>query len=618
MRKIASVLFSSAALLAAEALCSGTFAQTAAKDSSTLFGVTVSGDLGASFYNHKVYYSPNGSLLFNYSNGKSSFYLGYSPSYLSETTPSGILAVFGTGNSSSCSSNYILNYQKLDNIVQFGSDFNITKEDIVGLNFNGSFSNAQSSISPDESSTELKIDGRPTITYTSSYQSKAPSSFFDANANYTHLFDKSRNESLVFNFDCLYDRSLADFGAGYFYPSGIMQTAPPVHNDQFINGLSAKADYSATFYKTLKLTSGIRWANTLSGNHVIDILRENDYRYNEDLISTYLNAEASFLHAFSISARLRYEHSFTDYKADSLSIHKSFDNGYFLPELTFTYSPSQWKLSINYLRGIERPSFTQLSPATVMADDGTYIVGNPYLRPQLSETFKFAVDYSKYFNFTLSHVVTQNYITETLDIDKETGFQTYLYNNFGTVSLSSASLSAKSFPATKWLSFSLSSKLFYLKSVSDNPDYGTTFINAKPGYQLSGALDFTFPLGFSAHTDASYLSKLAVGQHVISSSFEMNMSVSKSVFHDRGSFSLKWNDVLRSSDMQDDYYAPGNADVPVMTLTQTYPTLCRISFCFTWNFGKPSTGSSFSSYITEEEKRISDDIGGIVFSFFSF
>ncbi|MFB0973315.1 MAG: hypothetical protein QMB59_01950, partial [Bacteroidales bacterium] len=61
MRKIASVLFSSAALLAAEALCSGTFAQTAAKDSSTLFGVTVSGDLGASFYNHKIYYSPKGS-----------------------------------------------------------------------------------------------------------------------------------------------------------------------------------------------------------------------------------------------------------------------------------------------------------------------------------------------------------------------------------------------------------------------------------------------------------------------------------------------------------------------------------------------------------------------------
>jgi iron complex outermembrane receptor protein len=614
--KIASILFASAALMGAEASCTCAFALTPAKDSSAVLGLKVSGDFGASFYGHKVYIAPDASLLFNYSNKKSRFYLSYSPSYLSETTPSGSLVVFGPDNASTCTSNYILDYRKSDNIVQFGGSHDITKDDVVGLKFSGTFSDAESSISPDESSTELKLSGRPAVTYTSSFQAKAPSSFLDANANYTHSFSGSGDKSLSFNLDYLYERNWADFGAGYFYPAGRMQYAPPVHNDQYVDGLSAAADFSATFYRTLKFASGVRWANTVAGNHVKDIIRENDYRYGEGLISAYLNLETAFSRIFTISAHLRYEHSFIDYHADSLGINKSGDSGHFFPELTFTYSPSQWKLSMNYSRGIERPSFTQLSPATIMADDGTYIVGNPYLLPQLSESFKFSVDYTKYFNFTLSHVIKQHYITETLDIDQETAFQTFVYNNFGTLSISSASLSATSFPATKWLSCSLLAKAFYMKTVSDNPDYGTTFVIEKPGYQLYGALDFTLPLGFGAHADASYISSYAVGQHKISSSVEMNMSVSKSVFHDRGAITLKWNDILRSSNIQDDYYAPGNADVPVLTFTQTYPTLCRITLGFTWNFGNPSAGPSPSLRITEEERRISDDIGGIALSFF--
>lgn len=126
-----------------------------------------------------------------------------------------------------------------------------------------------------------------------------------------------------------------------------------------------------------------------------DPARTNRFVFDQDVYAGYVTFERAF-GDFTAQGGLRAEQ--VEIKANQVTTGQVFTNDYFkvYPSLHLGYTLSETNtLKASYSRRVQRPQVQDLNPFPVYQDPQNYRAGNPFLKPQVTDSFELGWQYRK-------------------------------------------------------------------------------------------------------------------------------------------------------------------------------------------------------------------------------
>ncbi|WP_432709566.1 TonB-dependent receptor domain-containing protein [Pedobacter sp.] len=318
---------------------------------------------------------------------------------------------------------------------------------------------------------------------------------------------------------------------------------------------SGKIDYTYPLQKDMKLEAGIktsivttdndyRFLNFNSGTNQWenDVTRSNQFIYDENINAAYLNVNKKFK-GTSVQIGLRAEQ--TNSKGNSITESRIVKRDYlnFFPSVFLNQDLSKnHSMGLSYSRRIDRPDYGSLNPFIYYVDLYTYQFGNPFLKPQYTNSFELSYSFKKTLNTTLGYSRTSDVITEVLLSD--TAKKTLFISNENLATQKSYNLNISSpLPITKWWSTNNNLTVYYNRFESPSL--------ANAPYE-SGRLSFNFntnqtiTLNSTTNFELSgyYVSKQVYGTLLIDPMYAIDMGLSKNFMDKKLNIKLAANDVF--------------------------------------------------------------------------
>jgi len=314
-----------------------------------------------------------------------------------------------------------------------GAGYDFSANHYLGLEFNGNLNKASSNslsqalLNDPSNNRYQNIDGNflthtnnKTYTVSMNYDWKLDTlgSSFNLIADYTY---NDRN-------------SAGNFASRYsdqqFVPlfDSIYRNAAPVN----IKNYNAAANYVKVFSNAAQLKLGIKYTSTNTANNVIyeylgsngyinDEARSNRFKYKEQIAALYAQYNFS-LGKTKVQLGLRGEN--TDTEGLSVTSSQLNNRNYFnlFPSVFLKRQlNANNTITFNYGRRLDRPTFNSLNPFEWRIDDYTYISGNPYLKPQFTNSINLSYLYLGKYNLTLFASQTDGVFAQYLQDNDENG-----------------------------------------------------------------------------------------------------------------------------------------------------------------------------------------------------
>jgi len=167
-----------------------------------------------------------------------------------------------------------------------------------------------------------------------------------------------------------------------------------------------------------------------------DEIASNAYAYKEQLHSAYL-IYANNIKKFKFQAGLRAEHVLT--VMEQKTMDSTYKSNYFnlFPTVHLKYEFTDFHaIQISYSRRVNRPRSGNLNPFVNISDPMNLSAGNPYLKPEFTNSFELGhlISFKQTsFNTTLFYRETDNMVTRVLNIlDSGVTISTYKNLDKGT------------------------------------------------------------------------------------------------------------------------------------------------------------------------------------------
>lgn len=378
----------------------------------------------------------------------------------------------------------------------------------------------------------------------------------------------------------------------YFYnTNGEEVTMPNLLRSKNYSGVTikaAKADYTQPLkgginleagWKTsvVETENGIDFNRNQGGTWVVDTNLTNQFVYKESIHAGYLNANKQFK-GFSVQLGLRGEYTFSDGLSVTLDERVKRDYLSLFPSISLSHTINKdHNLSYSYSRRIDRPSYQDLNPFTFFLDQYTYGKGNPFLRPQLTNSFSVNYGYKQSFVITASYSHTDDAMTEVLEQNDEarTTYQTRAnLANFDNLSLNiSAPLKI-----TDWWSARLNVSGFmnHFRSKLATGELDNQQISYN-GYMNN---TFNLPKQFRFEISGWYNSPNVYGLFKSSSQYAVDAGLFKTLWKGKGNLKVNVTDIFFTNrwkvDVQQD-----NINARVAGRFESR----RINATLTWKFG---------------------------------
>jgi iron complex outermembrane receptor protein len=237
----------------------------------------------------------------------------------------------------------------------------------------------------------------------------------------------------------LYGNSLLDVNGTPFQSS--------VNNGKF-QTLVAQADLAWPFKGVGKLESGVKstlrqvdndqsvsYYQSATGDYLEDPLFSDQFSYDEQVVAAYSMFSGKWK-MFEYNAGLRAEQTLISIY--SRQANETFDNDYLklFPSVFLKYNiEEKQEVQISYSRRINRPDSRQLNPFTDYSDSLSIRRGNPYLQPELINSFE--LSYAKNweggsFTSSIYHRHTDDLISRFRSVDTTTGISILTSVNFSS------------------------------------------------------------------------------------------------------------------------------------------------------------------------------------------
>lgn len=270
----------------------------------------------------------------------------------------------------------------------------------------------------------------------------------------------------------------------------------------------AKADYEQRLFKgkfgigfkltQVKSDNVFDFFNVVDDSPVLDINRSNHFVYNETVNAGYVNYNIQ-VKKWGFQAGLRAEH--TDWQGDLTSQKPNGDemNGdqylSWFPSAAATFNMNEKnQFSLTYSRRIDRPNYRDLNPFEDRLDELAYKKGNPFLRPQFTNSFELTHTFMGMLNTTIGYSHTNDMFTEVIDTTESD--RTFLTNdNIADQNNFSISIGAP-VPIAKWWE-SYFSVTGFITSIDANFREGYRVNETFKAMNLYSEHTFRLPKGWS-------------------------------------------------------------------------------------------------------------------------
>jgi len=412
------------------------------------------------------------------------------------------------------------------------------------------------------------------------------------NANYRHKFEKEGRELAVD----------ADFASNSFTSRLNLNTvtlattdgqvATDIKRRGYIPAMTdvylAKVDYTDPLSKTLKFETGLKSSYTSSDNNlrydlltdgewVYDATGSNYFTYKEQIHAGYANFNKEFK-AFSVQAGLRGEYTRTEghqVTTDSL-IRRSY---FQLFPSVFLNKPigSSHQLQLAYSRRIERPDYGDLNPFRVFRDPLLFYQGNPFLKPELVNTFQLSHSFNSKYTTALSYNRTRDVMTwvngqiDSLNTTFEMPQNLNRLINYG-ISFTASTLFYQWWSGTHFANL-------YRNEYKGTVETGT-FNNKTTSFSFNSQNTFKAGKGYTIELSGLYYSGSVYGIARYKGNYMISTGAQKTMLNDKGSLKLLVNDIFQSN-----RYRESTLFQNIDMNTDKRPDSRRVMLSFSYRFG---------------------------------
>lgn len=500
-----------------------------------------------------------------------------------------------------------------------GADFYLDSKNTLGFMVNGDLSdmsthtNGMMPITP-------KGEMIPHRILTSNSSSEMGRNNYNGNINYKYADTLGRQLNIDLDYG-RYENNTNQYIPNIYYTGDntteIERNIYRMITPTDINIYSFKADYEHNFLKG-KLSYGTKIAfvetynyfdrynaNTLPEVH--DINNSNVFDYTENINALYFNYNRQFK-GFQIQAGLRAENtnskgiSSSEIGADSV-VKRNYTDLFPSAAITFNKNPlSQWNFT--YSRRIDRPNYSNLNPFRFALNDYAYQQGNPYLKPQYTNSFGVTHTYKYRLNTSLNYSHIKDLFAQIVDtIDASKSYQ--ITRNLATQDVISLNVS---YPFN-YKAYSLFANLNSNYSIykADFGGDGRT-INAK---NLSATL-YTQSTYKFANTWTAELSTLYISPFIWQGMFKgkamgfVDAGLQKTIMQGKGTLKGSVSDIFRTMKFKGEAnFAGATNNVLARWESRQFKTT------FTYRFGSTQvkTARQRKTGLEEENKRMGEGGG---------
>ncbi|MCD8741525.1 TonB-dependent receptor family protein [Mucilaginibacter roseus] len=479
------------------------------------------------------------------------------------------------------------------NNYRFGADYNTSKRNVVGFIVSGDHSNGF-----DTNGNITNIG--PSFDRVDSVQntpSTIDQSFRNIALNLNDKFDidtLGQSISVDVDYSKFRNNSKGYYNTDFFLADGTTRYRDPLLianiTPSKITINTQKVDYVKPINKTLKLELGAKFSFVKTDNDlqakidstgsglVDDAGRTNHFIYDENIKAGYFNLSKEFK-TTSVQLGLRAEH--TKSKGDLITTNNVVERSYlnFFPTLFVNQKlGKKHELGLNYSRRIDRPSYEDLNPFVYYLDQFTYSQGNPFLKPQYTNSFELNYTYNKTINLSFNYSHTSDVFTEIIltDTAKKATYQTNL--NLNAQDSYSLNLNTP-FTFWKWWTGNLTFTGFY-NSFKANDLLGGNLNRGRASFFFKTTHNFLLPKEIKAEIVTFYQSNVTYGIYNIKPQYSIDLGFSRSFLSKKLNVKLAVSDVfwMRRNNITANYQT---VDLDIRQKRET--RIARINL--TYNFG---------------------------------
>ncbi len=307
-----------------------------------------------------------------------------------------------------------------------GADYYADKKNTFGVMIRGfvrnGLSEAQNNTLQSDAATEQALSTFKTFNNTQTQRINT-----SVNGNWKHSFDslgKELNADIDYSAYTLKNKSdiINQLSNGTQYPSQQIINNP-------VRLLVFKADYVLPAGKDAKLEAGVKSSVatinnflTFSQNGIVDNSRSTDFKYTENINAAYASFQRKFK-KWELQGGLRTEQTIATGKTQGQLV---LDRNYWqlFPSVFVTRTINkQLSAILQYSRRVNRPSYQQQNPFIEYLDSLTYTKGNPLLKPETADQYKFSLAYNNQPFFSVSYNKKHDVIFD--DAPNQDGNRTY-------------------------------------------------------------------------------------------------------------------------------------------------------------------------------------------------
>ncbi len=373
---------------------------------------------------------------------------------------------------------------------------------------------------------------------------------------------------------------------------------------------SGRLDFEKKFAKNFTLEAGLKqtFQNILSdfvlerrngqtGLYSVDTVFTNVFSYKEQINAGYINLGKAFKKT-NLQLGLRGEN--TNVQAESKTSGVKYTREYFNLFPTFSVDHTQGEnhnFQFSYNRRINRPDYNLFNPYktffTSILQTGQ---GNPYLRPEYSNSFEITHTYKGKISNSFSYSLVNNYILGYNFQNDSTKETISLVKNLKSSSNFAYSLYIQQ-DIKKWWNLTLVgsvAEFYYAGDVN-----GLSYKASALSYNAFLTNMFVLPKNFKIELNAQYIGPMLYGVSYNSYRWAMNFALRKGFLNNKLNLVIGMNDIFYTMIIRNriDYQ---NQDARIRVTTDTQ----RFKFSLNYSFGKIKMQKRETKSNEEEKGRL--------------
>lgn len=326
-------------------------------------------------------------------------------------------------------------------------------------------------------------------------------------------------------------------------------------NPTYYDIYSAKVDFSKQVKEIGKLELGLKASYVQSdnlldfysienGQKILDEKRSNHFIYKEHIYAAYANFSVKLGEKWNVQGGLRAEQTIAEGKSVTLDQTTPRDYLNLFPSIFIQQKISDnYQISYNYSRRINRPRYDNLNPFIFYLDPYTWAQGNPYLKPQYTNSFEVKQTFKNSYNLILGYAITEDFIAEIPEQNNENKTTVFSQRNVDNFKNISATLVTPLQITPKW---GMNNNVIFAYQ-----DYTTildeqSIENEQVFFMAQSTNNFQLPKGLKLEISTGYQGPLAHGLYKIESQWWVDAGIKRSFMDDKLDLSLNVSDIFRS------------------------------------------------------------------------